>query len=189
MKFSSKLTEDEESAPTRDVSRHFEDTSYGYKDFSRHGMHVPTFRVQVMRLGAAIRRLSPTLVGCATYQTWKFGNLLPRRWEGLKQANKQPSPASPRVSCPEINDVQAVGFHEFISEMLHSAFFLILRIIPGKTMAIPWLTVFTQMWDNYLMRSFILLIIWLTTQWPCTKTWIPQCYDELFGTIFIVCLE
>ncbi|XP_058030208.1 sestrin-1 isoform X2 [Ahaetulla prasina] len=39
-------SEDEEIAPTRDVSRHFEDTSYGYKDFSRHGMHVPTFRVQ-----------------------------------------------------------------------------------------------------------------------------------------------
>ncbi|XP_049674089.1 sestrin-1 isoform X2 [Accipiter gentilis] len=39
-------SEDEESAPSRDVSRHFEDTSYGYKDFSRHGMHVPTFRVQ-----------------------------------------------------------------------------------------------------------------------------------------------
>ncbi|KAM4679095.1 sestrin-1 isoform 2-T2 [Amazona ochrocephala] len=39
-------SEDEESAPARDVSRHFEDTSYGYKDFSRHGMHVPTFRVQ-----------------------------------------------------------------------------------------------------------------------------------------------
>ncbi|NWH21329.1 sestrin-1 isoform X1 [Grus americana] len=39
-------SEDEESAPTRDVSRHFEDTSYGYKDFSRHGMHVPTFRAQ-----------------------------------------------------------------------------------------------------------------------------------------------
>ncbi|KAJ6660288.1 hypothetical protein lerEdw1_017988 [Lerista edwardsae] len=36
----------EESAPTKDVSRHFEDTSYGYKDFSRHGMHVPTFHVQ-----------------------------------------------------------------------------------------------------------------------------------------------
>lgn len=41
------LPEDEELAPTRDVSRHFEDTSYGYKDFSRHGMHVPTFHVQV----------------------------------------------------------------------------------------------------------------------------------------------
>ncbi|XP_064505880.1 sestrin-1 isoform X1 [Pseudopipra pipra] len=39
-------SEDEESAATRDVSRHFEDTSYGYKDFSRHGMHVPTFRAQ-----------------------------------------------------------------------------------------------------------------------------------------------
>uniref|UniRef100_A0A8C6V6Y1 Sestrin 1 n=1 Tax=Naja naja TaxID=35670 RepID=A0A8C6V6Y1_NAJNA len=39
-------SEDEEIAPTRDVSRHFEDTSYGYKDFSRHGMQVPTFRVQ-----------------------------------------------------------------------------------------------------------------------------------------------
>ncbi|XP_006840008.1 PREDICTED: sestrin-1 isoform X3 [Chrysochloris asiatica] len=37
---------DEEVTPARDVSRHFEDTSYGYKDFSRHGMHVPTFRVQ-----------------------------------------------------------------------------------------------------------------------------------------------
>uniref|UniRef100_A0A7M4E015 Sestrin 1 n=1 Tax=Crocodylus porosus TaxID=8502 RepID=A0A7M4E015_CROPO len=40
------FSEEEELAPTRDVSRHFEDTSYGYKDFSRHGMHVPTFRVQ-----------------------------------------------------------------------------------------------------------------------------------------------
>ncbi|NWU91738.1 SESN1 protein, partial [Upupa epops] len=39
-------SEEEELAPARDVSRHFEDTSYGYKDFSRHGMHVPTFRVQ-----------------------------------------------------------------------------------------------------------------------------------------------
>uniref|UniRef100_A0A5F8GE30 Sestrin 1 n=1 Tax=Monodelphis domestica TaxID=13616 RepID=A0A5F8GE30_MONDO len=39
-------SDDEEVAPARDVSRHFEDTSYGYKDFSRHGMHVPTFRVQ-----------------------------------------------------------------------------------------------------------------------------------------------
>ena len=39
--------EDEESAPSRDVSRHFEDPSYGYKDFSRRGEHVPTFRVQV----------------------------------------------------------------------------------------------------------------------------------------------
>lgn len=39
--------EDEESAPSRDVSRHFEDPSYGYKDFSRQGEHVPTFRVQV----------------------------------------------------------------------------------------------------------------------------------------------
>ncbi|KAK0147643.1 Sestrin-1 [Merluccius polli] len=38
--------EDEESAPSRDVSRHFEDPSYGYKDFSRRGEHVPTFRVQ-----------------------------------------------------------------------------------------------------------------------------------------------
>lgn len=51
MKFCLKLTEDDESAPARDVSRHFEDTSYGYKDFSRHGMHVPTFRVQVTRMG------------------------------------------------------------------------------------------------------------------------------------------
>ncbi|XP_039603835.1 sestrin-1 isoform X3 [Polypterus senegalus] len=39
-------TEEEESAPTRDVSRHFEDPSYGYKDFSRRGEHVPTFRAQ-----------------------------------------------------------------------------------------------------------------------------------------------
>ncbi|XP_047413849.1 sestrin-1 isoform X3 [Sciurus carolinensis] len=39
-------SDDEEVTPARDVSRHFEDTSYGYKDFSRHGMHVPTFRVQ-----------------------------------------------------------------------------------------------------------------------------------------------
>ncbi|XP_048349044.1 sestrin-1 isoform X2 [Sphaerodactylus townsendi] len=37
---------DEETAPTRDVSRHFEDTSYGYEDFSRHGMHVPTLHAQ-----------------------------------------------------------------------------------------------------------------------------------------------
>ncbi|XP_064145619.1 sestrin-1 isoform X3 [Loxodonta africana] len=39
-------SDDEEVTPARDISRHFEDTSYGYKDFSRHGMHVPTFRVQ-----------------------------------------------------------------------------------------------------------------------------------------------
>lgn len=39
--------EDEDSAPSRDISRHFEDPSYGYKEFSRRGEHVPTFRVQV----------------------------------------------------------------------------------------------------------------------------------------------
>uniref|UniRef100_A0AAY4CFY1 Sestrin-1 n=1 Tax=Denticeps clupeoides TaxID=299321 RepID=A0AAY4CFY1_9TELE len=39
-------TEDEESLTSSDVSRHFEDPSYGYKDFSRRGEHVPTFRVQ-----------------------------------------------------------------------------------------------------------------------------------------------
>ncbi|KAM9317346.1 sestrin-1 isoform 2-T2 [Gastrophryne carolinensis] len=39
-------TEDEDPPPAREVSKHFEDTSYGYKDFSRRGMHVPTFRVQ-----------------------------------------------------------------------------------------------------------------------------------------------
>ncbi|XP_034435410.1 sestrin-1 isoform X1 [Hippoglossus hippoglossus] len=38
--------EDEESVPSREISRHFEDPSYGYKDFSRRGEHVPTFRVQ-----------------------------------------------------------------------------------------------------------------------------------------------
>ncbi|XP_056150415.1 sestrin-1 isoform X1 [Lampris incognitus] len=38
--------EDEECVPSRDVSRHFEDPSYGYKDFSRRGEHVPTLRVQ-----------------------------------------------------------------------------------------------------------------------------------------------
>lgn len=167
MKFCLKLTEDEESAPTRDVSRHFEDTSYGYKDFSRHGMHVPTFRVQVTRMGAAIRSLSVRSVCCAKYQTWKLlcCNLLPHEREGLKRANEQPpntvcpSPSAPRIICPDVNCIKSLGFHKFISEMLHSAFLLILRIIPGKTMAIPWLIVFTQMWDNYLMRSFILLII------------------------------
>lgn len=39
--------EDEESAPSRDISRHFEDPSYGYEEFSRRGEQVPTFRVQV----------------------------------------------------------------------------------------------------------------------------------------------
>ncbi|XP_063351580.1 sestrin-1 isoform X1 [Pelmatolapia mariae] len=39
-------SEDEESAPPRDISRHFEDPSYGYKDFSRRGEQVPTFRAQ-----------------------------------------------------------------------------------------------------------------------------------------------
>lgn len=39
--------EDEESAPSRDISRHFEDPSYGYKEFSRRGEQVPTFRAQV----------------------------------------------------------------------------------------------------------------------------------------------
>ncbi|XP_029705208.1 sestrin-1 isoform X1 [Takifugu rubripes] len=38
--------EDEESAPSRDISRHFEDPSYGYKEFSRRGEQVPTLRVQ-----------------------------------------------------------------------------------------------------------------------------------------------
>ncbi|XP_029487799.1 sestrin-1-like isoform X2 [Oncorhynchus nerka] len=38
--------EDEECVQSRDVSRLFEDPSYGYKDFSRRGEHVPTFRVQ-----------------------------------------------------------------------------------------------------------------------------------------------
>ncbi|XP_056336688.1 sestrin-1 isoform X4 [Danio aesculapii] len=40
------VTSDEECVPSRDVSRHFEDPSYGYKDFSRRGEHVPTLRVQ-----------------------------------------------------------------------------------------------------------------------------------------------
>lgn len=177
MKFCLKLTEDEESAPSRDVSRHFEDTSYGYKDFSRHGMHVPTFRVQVTRMGAAIRRFSAQSVCCARCQTWKLlcCNLVPHGWEGLKQADVNNPPQPPWIICPEINYIKALVLHKFISEMLRSAFLLILRIIPGKTMAIPWLIVFTQMWDNYLMRSFILPIIWLTTQWPRTKMWIPQC--------------
>ncbi|XP_016148773.1 sestrin-1 isoform X1 [Sinocyclocheilus grahami] len=39
-------SEDEECIPSRDVSRHFEDPSYGYKDFYRRGEHVPTLRVQ-----------------------------------------------------------------------------------------------------------------------------------------------
>ncbi|CAG03611.1 unnamed protein product [Tetraodon nigroviridis] len=39
--------EDEDSAPSRDVSRHFEDPSYGYTEFSRRGEQVPTFRAQV----------------------------------------------------------------------------------------------------------------------------------------------
>uniref|UniRef100_A0A8C2J6J9 Sestrin 1 n=1 Tax=Cyprinus carpio TaxID=7962 RepID=A0A8C2J6J9_CYPCA len=38
-------SEDEECVPSRDVSRHFEDLSYGYKNFSRRGEHVPTLRV------------------------------------------------------------------------------------------------------------------------------------------------
>lgn len=39
--------EEDECVPSRDISRHFEDPSYGYKDFSRRGEHVPTFRAQV----------------------------------------------------------------------------------------------------------------------------------------------
>ncbi len=42
-------TEDEECVPSRDISRHFEDPSYGYKDFYRRGEQVPTLRVQVRR--------------------------------------------------------------------------------------------------------------------------------------------
>ncbi|XP_068199170.1 sestrin-1 isoform X1 [Antennarius striatus] len=38
--------DEDDGVPSRDVSRHFEDPSYGYKDFSRRGEHVPTFRVQ-----------------------------------------------------------------------------------------------------------------------------------------------
>lgn len=40
-------SEDDEGVPSRDISRHFEDPSYGYKDFSRRGEPVPTFRAQV----------------------------------------------------------------------------------------------------------------------------------------------
>ncbi|MEQ2162010.1 Sestrin-1 [Goodea atripinnis] len=40
------MSEDEECVPSRDISRHFEDTSYGYQDFSRRGEQVPTFRAQ-----------------------------------------------------------------------------------------------------------------------------------------------
>lgn len=70
MEFCLTLTEDEESAATRDVSRHFEDTSYGYKDFSRHGMHVPTFRIQVKGWGLR-QELREQPVHCARYQIWK----------------------------------------------------------------------------------------------------------------------
>lgn len=62
VEFCLKSTEDEESAPTRDVSRHFEDTSYGYKDFSRHGMHVPTFRAQVSRMKLLAGRFKCSLL-------------------------------------------------------------------------------------------------------------------------------
>lgn len=166
------LTEDEESAATRDVSRHFEDTSYGYKDFSRHGMHVPTFRVQVKGWGCHQGAQATT---CARYQTWKWlCSHCPMGEAEIKPANEQP--LHPVDYLPwDLYYTKTLVLHKFISEMLHSAFLLILRIIPGKTMAIPWLIVFIQMWDNYLMRSSILLIIWLTTQWPCTKMWIPQC--------------
>lgn len=59
--------EDEECVPSRDISRHFEDPSYGYKDFSRRGEHVPTFRVQVeirCRLDVKLRMLKK---GCDCY--------------------------------------------------------------------------------------------------------------------------
>lgn len=39
--------EEDDAVPSRDISRHFEDPSYGYKDFSRRGEPVPTFRAQV----------------------------------------------------------------------------------------------------------------------------------------------
>ncbi|XP_069743642.1 sestrin-1 isoform X9 [Narcine bancroftii] len=40
-------SENKKSIDTREISRHFEDPSYGYKDFSRHGeQYVPTFRAQ-----------------------------------------------------------------------------------------------------------------------------------------------
>lgn len=55
-------TEDEECVPSRDVSRHFEDPSYGYQDFSRRGEHVPTFRVQVNQGGTKCHCLSVGLV-------------------------------------------------------------------------------------------------------------------------------
>lgn len=43
--------EEDEAVPSRDISRHFEDPSYGYKDFSRRGEPVPTFRAQVGSAG------------------------------------------------------------------------------------------------------------------------------------------
>lgn len=115
---------------------------------------------------AARRTLQVLSAFCATFQTQKLlcCSLQPGGWEG-KRVNKTST-----VICPEINDFKAPGRHKFTS-----AFVLVLRITLGKTTAIPWLIAFTQMWDSYLMRSFTLLIIWLTTQWPCTKMWIPQC--------------
>lgn len=91
VKFCLTLTEDEESAATRDVSRHFEDTSYGYKDFSRHGMHVPTFRAQVKGWGCHQEAPGTT---CSLRQRPNLEMAvlpLPRGW-GLKPGNEQPPP-------------------------------------------------------------------------------------------------
>lgn len=67
-------TEDEECVPSRDVSRHFEDPSYGYQDFSRRGEHVPTFRVQVNQQGTkchlANTRFSRIII-CISVMRWK----------------------------------------------------------------------------------------------------------------------
>lgn len=51
--------EDEDSAPSRDISRHFEDPSYGYKEFSRRGEQVPTLRVQVGIHCGSVGRVGP----------------------------------------------------------------------------------------------------------------------------------
>lgn len=67
-------TEDEECVPSRDVSRHFEDPSYGYQDFSRRGEHVPTFRVQVNQQGTnghPVNIRFSQIIICISVMRWK----------------------------------------------------------------------------------------------------------------------
>lgn len=77
--------EDEECVPSRDISRHFEDPSYGYKDFSRRGEHVPTFRAQVkitfiLNTDVGQRSIGLLFTNCVPFSRITAGRIMASLW-------------------------------------------------------------------------------------------------------------